>query len=302
MAQLNFTVDTLPMAASVDGISERILGTTAAVTTMQAAVIETERRAAAEICSNVDRGFYSLMRSQISSKLAKHFTDMNVKLSLILEYAKSLAATQNRMEADYNRIRREYLKIFRSLDKALENRVLQLDNEAMQLAANRKKLIADHLLHEAANTAVSANEIGKTQRSAVSARIKNKTGRAISRVANRVGENLDYGAQMESILGKGIGKEVQKEYVPVIYSKEQSSVLPGATVTQTISPGNLDPAVKNSIEMNIASRINTEFTQSKTEFETQEIYREFSNMVASANLNQRVKETMMKLYARGERE
>ena len=301
MAQFNFTVDTHPMAASVDVISERLIGTTAAVAAMQTAVIETEKKAAAEICSNVDRGFYSLIRSQVSSKLAKQFTDMSVKMGLTMEYSKSLFATKSRMEADYNRIRREYLKIFRSLDKALETRVTELDSDAMKLAQTRKRLITDRMLHEAANAAASSNEIGATQRAAVSARIKNKTGRAIARVANRVGENLDYGAQMRSILEKGVAKEVQTEYVPVIYTKEQSTVLQGTAVTQTICPGQLDSSAKSSIEMNVMDQVDMDAANGRTQYEAQEIYRAFGNMVASSNLDQRVKEMMMNLYVRGER-
>ena len=64
MAQFDFVVDTNPMAQSVDGVSMCVNATTAAVTTMQAAVIEENNRASKDICDNVDRGFYSLIRSQ----------------------------------------------------------------------------------------------------------------------------------------------------------------------------------------------------------------------------------------------
>lgn len=302
MAQFNFTVDTEPMAASVDGISHRLTATTAAVTAMEAAVIASEAKAANDICDKVDKGFYSLINSQISSKLAKHFTDMSVKLALILEYAKSLKATQSRMEADYHRIRREYLKIFRSLDKALDNRVSQLDKDAIILGSTRKKIIIDRLLHEAAGAAFSSSEISRTKQAAVFARIKSRTSRALDHVADRIQEKNDYGLQMDSILEKSSNQETRAEYVPVIYTEEQSTVLQGTSVRQTLCPSGLSPSVKNSIEMEIANRINRDLPLNNTQFENNEVYKEYNNMVASAALDPRIKQMMMSLYTNGGRQ
>ena len=66
-------VDTKPMAEELHSVSNHVKGTTAAVTTMQAAVIAAENSGANKVCSNVNRGFFTLMCSQISQKIAsKH--------------------------------------------------------------------------------------------------------------------------------------------------------------------------------------------------------------------------------------
>ena len=46
MAQFNFTVDTEPMADSIDGVANHVDGTTAAVVAMQTAVIIAEEKGA----------------------------------------------------------------------------------------------------------------------------------------------------------------------------------------------------------------------------------------------------------------
>ena len=66
-------IDTTPMAAEMQSVSSHVQGTTAAVVTMQSAVIAAENHSANKVCSNVNRGFYTLMCSQISQKIAnKH--------------------------------------------------------------------------------------------------------------------------------------------------------------------------------------------------------------------------------------
>ena len=64
------SVDTAPMAAELQSVSNHVKGTTAAVVTMQTAVIAAENKGANKVCSNVNRGFFTLMRSQISQKIA----------------------------------------------------------------------------------------------------------------------------------------------------------------------------------------------------------------------------------------
>ena len=105
MADFNFVVDTNPMADSVNQVSNHLTATTAAVVAMQTAVIASEKRSADKICANVDKGFYNLIRSQISMKLSVCYTEMQAKLALLMEYGKTLSKTQERMEGDYNRVK-----------------------------------------------------------------------------------------------------------------------------------------------------------------------------------------------------
>jgi hypothetical protein len=71
MANFNFTVDTNPMADSIDGVANHVDGTTAAVIAMQTAVVIAEQKGAEKICNNVNFGFYSLIRSQFLKRLQR---------------------------------------------------------------------------------------------------------------------------------------------------------------------------------------------------------------------------------------
>ena len=73
MANIDCVLDTSPMAQSIDTVSKHVAATTAAVAAMQTAVIATQKKTSDEICENVDRGFFNLIRSQVSSKKAKYF-------------------------------------------------------------------------------------------------------------------------------------------------------------------------------------------------------------------------------------
>ena len=64
MARIDCLLDTKPMAHQMNSISNHIKGTTAAVVAMQTAVVLAEQKAADQVCSNVNKGFYTMMRSQ----------------------------------------------------------------------------------------------------------------------------------------------------------------------------------------------------------------------------------------------
>ena len=116
MAEFDFVVDTTPMAETVSSVSNHVTATTTAVVAMQAAVIASEKASANKICNNVDAGFHSLIRSQLSMKTSVAYTEMQAKLALLLKYSKTLRKTRDRMEADFSRVKRQYSQIFKGLD------------------------------------------------------------------------------------------------------------------------------------------------------------------------------------------
>ena len=70
MANFSFTVDTREMADGLYSVAPHVDEVTGAMISMQTAVIMAEQQAAENICANVNRGFFSLIRSQISQKMA----------------------------------------------------------------------------------------------------------------------------------------------------------------------------------------------------------------------------------------
>lgn len=127
------TVDTTPMAAEMQSVSSHVQGTTAAVVTMQSAVIAAENRSANKVCTNVNRGFYTLMCSQISQKIANKHSRVEALLMKMAQQKRRLLNIKSTMERDYGRISERYLKIFTGINKELETRILQIDQPVFEL-------------------------------------------------------------------------------------------------------------------------------------------------------------------------
>lgn len=299
MADFNFVVDTTPMAESVSTVSNHVTATTAAVVAMQTAVIAAEKQSAKKICENVDKGFFNLIRSQISMKLSVSYTEMQAKLSLLLEYAKTLGKTQERMEGDFNRVKRQYKQIFKGIDKALENRISQLDKDAAGLAETRKKVITSLYERNVPETVVSSFEVGSTEQRLVSARIKNKTNHSLDVLGDKVSENNAYKSLMESMLDRSTTETVQQEYIPVIYAHKQSSLVQDSYVFSLHFPEYLSEQVKSSISLNILNQDEIFANDKKDDFERNTVSEEFQSLVASSSLDRRVAEKMIELFRQG---
>ena len=94
------SVDTAPMAAELRSVSNHVEGTTAAVVTMQSAVIAAENKAANKVCSNVNRGFLTLMRSQISQKIANKQSRVEALIMQLGQQKRQLLSIKTNMERE----------------------------------------------------------------------------------------------------------------------------------------------------------------------------------------------------------
>ena len=134
MATFNYTVDTQPMAEEMSSVSRHVNVTTGAVVAMQTSLIAAEASAADHICENVNKGFYSLIRSQISQKMAKLKSDVDSHLMQLIQQKKALLNIKSRMHRDYNMIASRYNKLFNSLNANLKHRVFELDKPTIDFA------------------------------------------------------------------------------------------------------------------------------------------------------------------------
>ena len=133
MANFSFTVDTEPMAGAVHSVIPHVGGTTAAVVSMQTAVIIAEKQATQDICKKLDQGFFSLIRSQVSQKIATCRSQVEARLLELRDLNQKLMAVKTAMERDFQMIASRYTKLFRSLDAALIKRVHEVNAELLDL-------------------------------------------------------------------------------------------------------------------------------------------------------------------------
>jgi hypothetical protein len=226
MANLHFTVDTTPMARSVDSVKGHINGTTAAVTTMEAAVILSEQESAKTICENVDNGFYVLVKSQISQKAVAAYTEMTAKEMTLVQLAKALDNVKRQMEGDYQMISRRYAKLFASLNKSLETRVQELDRPVIKLAEIKKNILFDKLKNNSTAMICASNDISVVSETALSGKMKQKTQTALRILSDQVTETASYAEKLSGILadeGNAV-KETPQSYLPVIFASVESSL------------------------------------------------------------------------------
>ena len=200
MADLLFEVDTSPMAKTVDSVRAHVNGVTAAVVTMEAAVITTEREAAKTICANVDNGFYVMIKSQISQKAVAAYTEMTTKQMVLFQLLKALENVKRQMESDYNMICKRYTKLFSALNKALETRVRELDRPAMKLAEIRSHVIFDKLKDDSSLLLECSDEIISLEQTAGAGKLKQKTRDTLQTLSDTVAEKRSYNEKVESIL------------------------------------------------------------------------------------------------------
>lgn len=299
MAVFDCLVDTRPMADTVGTISQQVKETTTAVAVMQAAVIAAEKNAADDICKNVDRGFFSLIRSQMSAKLAQYYTDMTVKLMLLSEQAKMLASLQLRMESDVNRLKREYYKIFCGLDKSLENRIRQLDRSAVGLADQRENLISDRILKDASEVILTGRDSGTIEQMALMARVKNKTSSALRTIGENIQENQEYENQLSGHLQRQRMERQSQECIPVVISSEQSMVMRDASVLQCHFPEFLQNHAKDQVQSAVMQSAEYVLNRERVPEENEKIKNEFQKMLSEAGLSERVSAEMLRLFGNG---
>lgn len=298
MASFDFVVDTNTLAQSVSTVTEHVNATTVAVTAMEAAVIAVEKKSADKICENVDRGFFSLIKSQVSMKLANYYTDMNAKLVLLMQFSKSLLQLQGRMEDDYNRLKREYFKIFNALDNACENRISQLDAHAMNLAKSRNELIYGRMQKDTASTFVYGYDTHNSAQMCYTARIKSKTNKAIESLADSARDNQAYKSQLGRVFYDKYVTEAEEQYIPILYTEESAFV--GRTVLNHIYyPDYVSAKDKSLIDNKISSNLERIFSTGLSDDEKANIRKEFMMYLNEPGLSDRVKNQMLALLDQG---
>ena len=156
------SVDTAPMAAELQSVSNHVKGTTAAVVTMQTAVIAAENKGANKVCSNVNRGFFTLMRSQISQKIANKQSRVEALIMQLGQQKRQLLSIKTNMEREYGRIAERYLRIFTSVNKELESRIRQIDQPVFELV-NKHMMTSSNRMNALSGWVTTSQAEGITQ-------------------------------------------------------------------------------------------------------------------------------------------
>ncbi|MCK9281632.1 MAG: hypothetical protein M0P71_13485 [Melioribacteraceae bacterium] len=296
MPTFNYTVDTQPMADELNSVSRHVNGTTGAVIAMQSAVIAAENNASDLVCNNINRGFYSLIRSQISQKLAKLKSEVDSNLLQLVQQKKALLSIKNRMGKDYAMISARYLKLFNSLNVNLKNRVFELDKPTTDFACKEVDKISNRTKYLTATIPISQLESISFSQKIVSSNVKWRGRNVINSMRSFIHEMNMQKKLTDQILINGIdSNEKSISYIPILIyecnrDKSDHKNL-DVVISDVLLNNNTKAAIKNRI-FNESAQLNWKDSSKAMP----EIRNEFNKYLNASNRSRRVVELAQKLY------
>jgi len=296
MATFNYTVDTNPMAQEIGTVSNHIKGTTTAVVAMQTAVVLAEEKAADHVCSNVNKGFFTLIRSQISQKKAKLQSEVDSHFMQLNQQRKQLLAIKGRMERDYNMISSRYAKLFNGLNQNLKQRVFELDKPTIDFAVREVEKVSNRTKYLTATVPVSQLESLAISQKIIASNVKFRGLKVIGSMTNFLSDMNEQKRLTDRILLQSNSKVNNATLsVPVIISECNFDKFDNKNIDVTVSKvqlsGQTQSAMKNAVNQNVGN------LQWQNEKEIgKEVKSEFSKMLSNSSSSQRVKDVANKLF------
>jgi hypothetical protein len=296
MATFNYTVDTKPMAEEIKSVSRHVNVTTGAVVAMQAAVIFAEEKAADHVCNNVNKGFYSLIRSQISQKMAKLQSDVDSHLMQLVQQKNALLSIKNRMQRDYNMIAGRYGKLFNGLNANLKQRVFELDKPTIDFAIKEVDKVSNRTKYLTATIPITQLESISLSQRIVASNIKHKGLNVIKSMRSFLFEmNTQKKLTDQILINDNKYTETATIFIPIVIFECNRDKTDSKNVEITISDVELDNLSKSAIQNTAYAEINRVVWSQKT-IPNPEIKSEFSKLISSSAKSQRVKDLAIKLF------
>ncbi len=296
MATFNYTVDTKPMAEEIKSVSRHVNVTTGAVVAMQAAVIFAEEKAADHVCNNVNKGFYSLIRSQISQKMAKLQSDVDSHLMQLVQQKNALLSIKNRMQRDYNMIAGRYGKLFNGLNANLKQRVFELDKPTIDFAIKEVDKVSNRTKYLTATIPITQLESISLSQRIVASNIKHKGLNVIKSMRSFLFEmNTQKKLTDQILINDKKYTETATIFIPIVIFECNRDKTDSKNVEITISDVELDNLSKSAIQNTAYAEINRVEWSQKT-IPNSEIKSEFSKLISSSAKSQRVKDLAIKLF------
>jgi len=296
MATFNYTVDTQPMAEEIRSVSHHVNATTGAVVAMQTAVIFAEEKAADHVCNNVNKGFYSLIRSQISQKMAKLQSDVDSHLMQLVQQKNALLSIKNRMQRDYNMIAGRYGKLFNGLNANLKQRVFELDKPTIDFAIKEVDKVSNRTKYLTATIPITQLESISLSQRIVASNIKHKGLNVINSMRSFLFEmNTQKKLTDQILINDNRYTETATIYIPIVICECNRDKTDSKNLEIIVSDVELDNFSKSAIQNTAYAEIN-QVAWSQKNITNSEIKSEFSKLISSSAKSQRVKELAMQLF------
>lgn len=292
----DISINIKPLARKVDEVTSSIEKTTMAVGAMEAAVIAQEKKSAKQICQNVNYGFYSLITSQISQKLAYHENTANSKLALMQSISKKIQEMLRIAQTDYQRISRRYIETFRTLDRNLKNRISELNKPAVNLAEKKKSLIFKSTTKNVATAICYAKESLPASQMFINAELKKHANTALDYLSDTMAEEKDYENKMQPVVCDGRLEGAAMEYVPVVVTEAESLHQQNSNVWKVTLPNDALLKERGIITTTCLENARKASWVKSSEENRKVLFDAMTTLPEFSSLDARIAETMKKMF------
>lgn len=286
------------MADQLSSVKNHVDGTTTAVVAMKGAVIKAELAAADHICNNVNRGFHTMIRSQISQKVATYNSQVEAK---ILELTQQKAVLENirlRMGRDYDMISKRYRKLFNALNASLRQRIIEIDKPVVSFVNNDMELQTKRSIRLLGTVPVTQSESVLLSQSMLSSHTKNNGAGLLRSMRNFI-SNIHYQDYLtSSVVFRQKTEGASGIMIPMIILQNRMGETSGWSYS---TPQSDDTRRNQAINARIGRSI-YERVDSLPWKECDPAYRtklegEFQSLLSSGRLEPRVKDMMAALFS-----
>ena len=299
MANFDFLVDTSPMALEIESVSHGVNRVSGAVVAMQAAVISAEAEGAEKVCQNVNRGFYTLMQSQISQKIVQLSSTVEAKLMELGQYAAALKGIQARMTTDYNMISGRYAKLFNAINNNLEARVAELDRPVFKLVDRDIRLTESRPKLNSAQFSIHQSESILSSQLLTASKVKADARNTLHTITHYIKGNYLQSKKSDATLQNTQIESVEDIYIPVSIV-ESTSAIGHPVVNYYVARSEnktIDKDIDASVrEHSIKSVLHGTWGKGSEE-EMAKIETEFNQLLMCSNEDKRIKDTIQQIFS-----
>lgn len=141
---IHVTIEDEPFQRSVDTVKNHVDVLTTSVVATEAAQLASKKVSADKIADSVVKGFFGLIRGEISQQMVQLATYLPPKMLELDNQGKRCIDLRQQMEQDFNRISERYHRLFTDLDNELKLRIQNMDRMAFSLHAMGTAAVTDH--------------------------------------------------------------------------------------------------------------------------------------------------------------
>lgn len=296
---LHFTVDTRPMAKEIGTMTRHVEGVSTAVVAMKTAVIAAEKEGADHICEKIDSGFYSLMASQISQKIAALSSKVEAKLIEMGQQTQALNSIRSKMERDYHMIAARYNKVFNSIDASLKSQILEIEKPTIELVKTDSNLLGNRLQRYLATVSINQLESVLIAQIIAASKTKANSQKAIEAIHKYVKDSEIQKVQSEAVMSNVcIDKSIEVS-LPIIVMEASSSLGPEVVnryVAKSDIPA-INAAIDSATNQESYDLIKNGTWQTINESEASIIFSELQQIVDESELSDVLKKRIMELVS-----